>query len=174
MSTTYNLGDSKSPIVKVPPNFSDTVNLRVKKASFGKSQSSGKDQVTLETEIVTPDAVTLDGQEYVLAGQEITFYLGLSDDRVGKAKQSPMATTKEFHTKLGLPMELDPENLPYKEGLLFEFWLTSSEQKLQRKVGNKFEPILDENGQVRTLGWQWNNFVSNVLGPSKLKINEGF
>src|SRR5262245_39208338 len=98
----YNLSDTKSPIVKVPPNYSDTATIRVKKATFGKSQSSGKDQITLECEIVTPENATMDGQEYVLAGQEITFYLGLSDERKGKAKESPMARTKEFHTKLGL------------------------------------------------------------------------
>jgi hypothetical protein len=68
--STVNLNDSKSPVVKVPPNYKEVLILRVKDASFGKSKQ-GNEQITLETEILKPDSVTLDGQEYILAGQEI-------------------------------------------------------------------------------------------------------
>lgn len=168
-----NLADTKSPRVVVPPDFRDTVTLRVKKYTFAKSKSSGKDQIELLCEIAHPDSVELDGQKYILAGQEMTFYLGLSDEVKGKAKQSQLANTLEFHRKLGLPEEIDTDNLPY-ENLLFEFWLTSTEQQLKRKTntGGDYEVILDPStGKPRTLGWQWNNFVQNVLGPSTMKLD---
>lgn len=169
-----NLADTKAPKVLVPPYFSDSITLRCKKFSYGKSKSSNKDQITLVTEIVKPDNVEQDGQNYVLAGQEITFYLGLSDERVGKAKQSPLSATLEFHQKLGLPPEIDTDNLPY-EGLLFEFLGTTSEDVVKRRLKDgSFEVVNDEQGKPRTLGWIWNNFLSNVLGPSSLTIDEGF
>lgn len=169
-----NLQNTNAGAVKVPPAFSDVVTLRAKKYSFGKSNSSGRDQITLVTEIVKPDEVVLDGQKYILAGQEITFYLGLSDEISGKAKSSPLANTKEFHQKLGLPLEIDTDNLPY-EGLLFEYYLQTTEKILtRRKPDGGFENLLDENGKPRTLGWQYSNFVGNVVGPSSMKIDEGF
>ena len=161
-----NVGESNAPVLKVPAGFSDTVTLRVKKYTFGKSNSSGRDQIVLECEIVAPDKSNIDGIDYVIAGQEINFYMGISDEVVGKAKSSSLAQLKEFHQKLGLPMEIDTENLPY-EGLCFEYWLTSSEKTLQRKEGNKFVAVIDPTtNKPRTLGCQWNNFLGNVLGPS--------
>jgi len=171
--STVNLNDSKAPVVKVPPNYKEVLTLRCKDYSYGKSRG-GNDQITLVTEIIKPEDVELDGVKYVLAGQEITFYLGLSDEVRGKAKSSPMAAFKEFHTKLGLPMEIDTDNLPY-EGLCFEFYGQTQEQVVQRPgPGGKFEPVLGEDGKPRTLGWQWSNYLSNVIGPSSLSTNEAF
>jgi hypothetical protein len=170
----YNLADTKAPKVLVPPYFSDSITMRVKKFSFANSKSSGKPQITLVTEIVKPDSVEQDGVSYVLAGQEITFYLGLSDDKHPKAKQSPLAATLEFHTKLGLPTEIDTDNLPY-EGLLFEFLGSTKENIAQRRTKDgEYETVFDENGKPRTLGWEWNNILANVLGPSTLSTNERF
>lgn len=157
-----NLNDSTAPVVAIPPSFSDVVTLRIKKYAYNKE----KNRIEWDTEIAAPESVTLDGTNYILAGQEIKFYNSLSDEVSGKAKMSGLASLKEFHTKLGLPMELDEENLPY-EGLCFEYHLTSYEKVLQRRLENgKFEALLDENGKPRTNGWQYSNFLSNVLGPS--------
>ena len=163
---TVDLNSTKSPVIRIPPGFSDTVSLRVKEYSFGKS-SSGRDQVTLSTEIIAPDKAIIDGQEYILAGQDgPSFYLGISDERVGNAKMSPLAALKEFHTKLGLPMELDTDNLPY-EGLCFEYWLQAREKNMQKKEGNKWVPVIDQvTGKPKTMGWEWSNFLGNVMGPA--------
>jgi hypothetical protein len=164
--SNINLSNTQSGSVKVPPSFKDVVTLRVKESSFGKSKNSGKEQSTLKCEIVKPDEVVLDGSKYILSGQEITFYLGLSDEKSSGAKTSPMANTKEFHQKLGLSMDIDTDNLPYN-GVCFEFYLTSTENILTRPGSDgKYEAILDENGKPRTLGWQWSNYVNNVIGPS--------
>jgi hypothetical protein len=172
--SSHNLNDTKSPVVKAPPNYRDALTLRVKKQSFGKSRTSNRDQVTLETEIVAPEEITLDGQAYVLAGQEIKFYLGLSDEKAPKAKASPLAQTKEFHQKLGLSLDLDTDNLPY-EGLLFEFYGQTQEKVCQRPDGSGgFEPILGSDGKPTTLGWEWSNYLSNVIGPSAMKVGAPF
>jgi hypothetical protein len=157
-----NLNSSTSAVVSVPPSFGDVVTLRIKKYSYNKE----KNRIEWDAEIAAPEKATVDGVEYILAGQELKFYNSLSDEVNGNAKMSGLAQLKDFHTKLGLPMELDEDSLPY-EGLLFEFYLTSSEKKLQRKTENgKYEALLDENGKPRTLGWQFNNYLSNVVGPS--------
>ncbi len=161
-----NLANTSAPVVSIPPSFSDVVTLRIKKSNYNKE----KNRIEWDTEIAAPESVTLDGTNYVLAGQEIKFYNSLSDELKGNAKASGMAQLKEFHTKLGLPMELDEDNLPY-DGVCFEYHLTSYEKVLQRKTENgKFEPMLDENGKPRTNGYQYSNFLSNVLGPSSFGL----
>lgn len=159
------LSQTSSVSAKVPPYFSDVVSLRVKKWSFGKSKA-GNEQFTLETEIVAPSEVESDGSKYALAGQEITFYLGVSDKKAEGAKQSPLAALKEFHTKLGLPLSVDPENPPY-EGLVFEYLATSQEDKMKRRNRDgSWEILKDAQGKDRVNGWVWSNFLGNVVGPS--------
>ncbi len=166
-----NLNDTKSPVISVPPYFKDSGTLRVKESKFEKD----KNRIVLTTEIVAPEKVTVDGQDYILAGQELTFYLGLSDEVKGKAKASPLAQLKSFHEKLGLSMDLDTEALPY-DGLMFDFYLQSSERTAQRtEVGTdgktKYVPILGPDGKPRTMGWQWNNFLGDsILGLSTLEV----
>jgi hypothetical protein len=134
--------------------------------AFGPSKSSGKPQITLVTEIVAPAQVNLDGKEYILISQEITFYLGLSTDRQGAAKQSPWATTCDFLEKCNLPTEIDtdaPDLAPF-DGLVIDMIGSTSERIAQRKEQGKYVPILDGNGKPISQGWQWGNNISDVLG----------
>lgn len=170
---SINLANTTSSKTVIPPYFSDVVTLRVKKSKMGKNDK-GVERIDLETEIVAPAEVELDGTKYELAGQEVKFYLSLSDERTGKATQSPLATLKEFHEKLGLPLEFDKDTLPY-DGLMFDFLLSSSERPMQRRLKDgSYEPILDGQGKPRTQGWQWNNYISNTIGPSALNVEGGF
>jgi hypothetical protein len=157
--------ESSSPVVSVPPHFKDSATLRVKDSKFEKE----KNRIVLTAEIVAPESTTVDGKDYVLAGQELTFYLGLSDKVKGKAKVSPMAQLISFHEKLGLSLDLDTDALPY-DGLMFDFYLCSSERIAQRFENGEYKPILDGAGEPRTLGWQWNNFLGDsILGPSSME-----
>lgn len=166
---SINLANTSSEKLGIPPYYSDVGTLRVKKSKLAKNDS-GTERIELETEIVAPTEVEVDGQKYKLAGQEIKFYLSLSDERTGKATQSPLATLKEFHEKMGLPLEFDAESLPY-EGLLFDFLLQSNEKVLQkRNRDGSYEAILDAQGKPRKLGWQWNSFISGAIGPSQLEM----
>jgi len=170
---------SNAPAVIVPPYFSDVVTLRVKKHTFGKS-GAGNEQYTLECEIVQPAEVELEGRTYVLAGQDIKFYLGLSDEKTGNAKQSPLKNTQDFHEKLGLPLEFEQDAAPY-EGLMFEYYLQSQEKMLKRRTKNpetgklEWENVIDPTThKPRSLGWEWSNQLGNTIGPSALSVEGGF
>ena len=48
--------------------------ITVKDATFGPSKSSGKPMITMKSEISAPDTVMVDGEEYTVAGVELTTY----------------------------------------------------------------------------------------------------
>ena len=164
-----NVPDVKSAVVRIPPQLQEVVALRIKQASYSKE----KNRIDWETEIIHPDKVMLDGTEYVLAGQEVRFYNGLNDEISGNQKESPLSKLKTFHSKMGLPWSNEIDTDKY-EGLIFNFHLLSYEKPIQRKTAEgKYETILDENGKPRTLGYQYSNFLDNVIGPSNVSVNEG-
>lgn len=181
--TSENVGT----IVSVPPNFRDRVTMRVKEASFGESKSSGNLMITLKCEIIAPDKIDhADAKSYILAGQEITYYLGLSTELKGKARQSPWATTFNFLQKLGLPTELDTEEMETTEGgeerlaylknfdnLTFDAILSSNEKIAQKKVGNEYVAILDGRGKPQSQGYQWSNNLGDVVGVGSVEGSAG-
>lgn len=48
--------------------------IMCKDATFGPSKSSGKPMITVKFEVVAPDCVNVDGEEYTVAGVEMTQY----------------------------------------------------------------------------------------------------
>ena len=171
-----NLKSSNAIKKLIPPYYSDVGTLRVKKSKY--EENNGDPRVVLETEIIAPSEVEVDGVKYNLAGQEITFYCSLNSNITGKQKQSPLDNLLEFHTKLGLPEDLDPENLPY-ENLLFDFMLQSNEKILQRRIrlsdgSFEYEAILGPDNKPRKQGWQWASFINGAIGPSSLSIETVF
>jgi hypothetical protein len=176
-------------VASVPPNFSERATLRVKKVTFAPSKSSGNNQFSLDCEIIAPEVVDhADGKQYVLAGQEIKFYLGLGTKINGNAKQSPLANTIQALEKLGLPTEIDTElmeenpegggqRLAYLknfDNLVFDFALQSRDKYLQRKVGDEYQVVLDGRGNKTVLGCEWLNQSNNILGPSSAPTGGAF
>ena len=160
-------------IAKVPPSFRDRVTLLVKEASFGNSKNSGKPMITLKCEIISPSTASVDGKEYIIASQEITYYLGLSTELNGKAKSSPWAQTYDFLEKCGLPCEVDPEspNLECFDRFTFDIIGTTRERIATRQEGGKYVPILDGNNKPISQGWEWSNGLGDVLGASDIKAD---
>jgi len=48
--------------------------ITCKDATFGPSKSSGKPMITAKFEVSAPDSVMIDGEEYTIAGVELTQY----------------------------------------------------------------------------------------------------
>lgn len=48
--------------------------IMCKDATFGPSKSSGKPMITAKFEVVSPDVVNIDGEDYTVAGVELTQY----------------------------------------------------------------------------------------------------
>jgi hypothetical protein len=71
-------------------------------------------------------------------------------------------------------LEIDTDALPYN-GLTFEFYGQTQEQTINRPDGHGgYEPVLGEDGKPRSLGWQWANYISNVIGPTYNGVDVDF
>jgi hypothetical protein len=73
------------------PTTSDTI-CRIVGASFGPSNSSGNPMVTVETEIVTPEEVEIDGEMVTISGVKAKNYF------VTEVKDDAEKTTKRRET----------------------------------------------------------------------------
>ena len=169
-------------VVTVPPFWKDRVIERVIEASLEDSKSSGKPQIKMTTEIVMPESVKIGEVEYILAGQKINRYLGLSTDITGNAKQSPWSNTFAFLDKLGLPTEIDTDDPELNKkvetmltGICFENILNSSERiPKKRGLDGKFTPILDARGLPIKQGFEWNTFLNDVVGRAEADVNKPY
>ena len=167
---------------QVPPHFKDRVVQRVIEVELGTSKSKSKPQIKLVTEIVSPDTVTVGDASFVIGGQKITYYLGLSADVSPGAKQSPWASTCDFFEKCGLPTEVDTEDPELNKklenllnGLTFDNILSSIED-VQTKPDGKggYTPILDGRGQPVKNGFKWNSFLNGVIGKCEVDANKPY
>lgn len=93
----------------------DNFKIRCIDESFGPSNSSSKPMITLEFEVVSPELVTVAGQEYGVGGVKIKHYaVTKSVDEAGVEDASKSETIKkrldELTMKFGLPAITDVEN----------------------------------------------------------------
>jgi len=178
--------ETKGSVAQVPPFFKDRVIQRVLEASLEEKKDGSGRQIKMVTEIAFPDNVSIDGIDYVIGGQKITHYLGLSTEVSDGARQSSWASTYDFLEKCGLPTEIDTDDplLSSKietmfKDLTFENILESRENIPQRKkIGAdgkiKYEQILDGRGQPIKQGFQWNTFLNGVIGRSTVELNKPY
>jgi hypothetical protein len=167
-------------IIAVPPHFKKLVIERVLEASLENSKSSGKPQIKLQCEIVSPAEDVVGDTKYIIGGQKITHYLGLSTEITGQARQSPWAGTYVFFEKCGLPTEWDDTAPDFNskiesalKGLEFENILSSQEKIARTKQadGKSGDVIKDSRGQPIKQGFEWNTFLQDVVGRSTTKTN---
>ena len=174
--------ETRGDMVKVPPFFKDRVIQRVLDCELTTGKKSGKPQFKVETEIVSPDVMEIAGEKYVLAGQKITYYLGLNTEVAAGARQSAWANTFEFLTKLGLKTDWDTDDESFgKEfsemltGVTFDNILNSQEDAPTKPDGKGgWTPILDARGKPIKNGFVWNSFLNNVIGKCEVETNRAY
>ena len=147
--------EASGDVPSLPSNLAiprDRYSWRIKEASFGPSKSSGKNQITLDTELYAPAVVNHPlGGKYNVAGTNCKKYLPVEGDG--------LKFTLEFMVKIGLKGELDTENPDLKqfEGKCFS-QVAQGKETTQRKdltaaqiaEGKKkweADPILGEDGK---------------------------
>lgn len=94
----------------------DNYVIRCTDESFGPSKSSGKPMISLSFEIVSPETMVTDGQEYTIAGTELkTYHVTQSVDEQGNVDvektQNIAARLKKLYEAFGLDSSnINPEN----------------------------------------------------------------
>jgi hypothetical protein len=94
----------------------DNFIVRCTEASFGPSKSSQKPMITLEFEVVSPDAVNVAGEDYNVAGQKTRpmYFVTQSIDAEGNLDISKTENIKkrldDLCEKFGVPPITNPEN----------------------------------------------------------------
>lgn len=152
----------------IPRNFNERVAVRIKDVK-DKDSAAGNPMITWECEIIHPDSVEIDGQKYVIAGQEFKMYyplVNVNGDQVPKLIFT-------IHPKLSLPEELDTDNL--KDEVLkyvdicFDMMLTSKDrQALVKNEKQQLVPKIDpETKKPIVMGVEWNPQFDNIIGLSK-------
>jgi hypothetical protein len=131
-----NLAEVKSPTYGFIPQ--QNVVGRITGAE-AKKDKNGDPYVQLSTELVEPDNCTYtnkDGVEetVIIASRQANYFLFFNPKSIGRAK--------EFHKALGLPMEIDLENIDTKPylGVAFHALITS---KVDAKLDYNKQPIVD-------------------------------
>lgn len=157
----------------VPPNFRESVIMRIKSAAFGVSKGSGNAQVVVNAEIVKPlDYKASDGKTYILDAQEFTYYFPM--------KATGKMTEKEVHDNylafletLGLPAEFDPENVNTENlpGVCFQALVGSQEDIPQRKdEKGQWVALLGGDGKPLKMGkHKWVNFSKEIIGRVEME-----
>ena len=177
-----NLADTlKSRTGEAPPNWQDTVTLRVKKSDFKLENSKGNPMTTLTCEIVEPDKVSWLGTVYDLSSVEVPLYMIYTNKLSGGQRKSGLQLIAEMHSKLDLPLEIDENNPDRKiyEGLTFRILVKSSERKMQRSTVNEDgakirEDVLGEDGQPVKQGWQLTANLDDIIGKAVYTGNKAF
>ena len=156
-----NVAKASQTVAGVPPQYKDTAILRVKKATFAPSKSSGLPQMVWECEVVHPLEVTsaFDNNKYSLDSRPINIYLSLSEvKKDGSPSDSLDYIINKLHPLLGLPQEIDDENpnTAQYEGICFQTLLESQERMEQRKKPDgTYELVKDAEGNPISRGWEW-------------------
>lgn len=139
--------------------------LRVKKASFGPSKSSGNPTTALECEIVWPKEVELnDGSKAATDGiPPIRYYLSYTEKGQQRARLA--------HEKLGCPLpdDFDNENVDISgfQGKVFDALLSSKPKyaTMAPKPGQAIgDFILDAEGNKQPMGYEVNAQVDSIFG----------
>lgn len=139
---------------QVPPVQKLRVELRIIGATRAASRNSGRDQVTLDLEIVRPEIATIHGASYPLAGQKTKMYLGLE----GKG----LPQTLEFHRKLELPEDVDTDDINeafYTGGdpIVFSALMSSEDTSMMEfnpETQKNDLPVKDKNGnEIKGRRW---------------------
>lgn len=164
-----------TPVVSaVPPNFRESVTLRIKAASSTISKGSGNPQVVVVTEVVKPlDYKATDGKTYVLDSQELSYYFPMKvGDDIEKTKKA-QDKYLSFLEILGLPAEFDPAN-PIVEtlvGICFQTVLGSIEDIPQkRNEKGEYVAILGGDGKpIKSNRWKWVNYSSEIQGRVEME-----
>ena len=168
---------------QVVPGFKGAIGIRVKEQKYGPS-SSGNPMITLKCEVVNPDKVKcdLDGGDYEIVGQELTYYIMLNEiDAKGKPSPNLWKFLNEFLPMCGLPSEFD-DAAPLKSdanpnginlvGTCFEAVVTARQRKEQRRnPDGSYSPLLDAQGKEIIKGWEWSSQTSDIL--RKIETVEG-
>lgn len=140
--------------------------LRVKEATVEPSKSSGKNQIILACEIVSPSTVQVGDTEVNIQGREHNYYLSLSQEVNPKTKKAGVDYTLDVLASLGLGDSIDTEapDLTIFDSLEFRAVLESKERAIMTKDANGRQVPVLENGRPVTRGWQIEGFASNILG----------
>ena len=158
----------------VPPIEYGSYRLHVKKATFGASKSSNNPMITLNCEIVSPDRITRFGQEYMVAGTEVMYWIVLTENNAARAA--------DLFQKLGLSEQLGQIDTDDTTGtqaavnqafdrLMFDALLWSEEdvkrqrQTPEQKAKNQpGDPILDSTGKEIKLGYKIQAPLDSIVG----------
>ena len=159
---------------------------RITEEEFGASRNSGNLMVTRKLEIVLPEVLTVDGQNYEIAGQEITQYRVVRNiDPVTKERDPEKSSRSisnflEERKNLGLPAdELDDENPPLDlKGMLVDAIISSDESELredptdeQKEAKELGSPVLGQDGKpIKTYRLK----VESILGRSTADVNKPY
>lgn len=122
--------------------------------------SSGHPMMTLDCEIIEPEAFELNGQNKICAGRKFNLYLIFNPNKDGWASQ---AQAVQCMTNLGLDVVGDDGAITvdtdlhetYFKGLEFDIPLAAEEDfKKYMSGSDKGKPILDGEGQKISAGWK--------------------
>lgn len=139
--------------------------LRVKKATFGPSKSSGNPTTAMECEIVWPKELELaDGSKASTDGfPPVRYYISYTEKGQQRARS--------VHEKLGAPLadEFDNENINPSElvGKVFDALLSSKAKfaTMAPRAGQSIgDFILDADGNKQQLGYEVNAQVDSIFG----------
>lgn len=144
LSKTNTVGKLNSK-VKLPR---DRYTARIKDVKYGTS-STGNPMITLGWEVIEPEQVVINGQQYAIQGSEFSSYLSLTE----KAASMVFDTLEKLELPADEIDEANP-NIEQFRGLVADVILNSEESSArkdptpeQRAARQQGDPILDANGK---------------------------
>ena len=139
-----------------------TYTLRITDVKFGESKGSGNPMITVGTEIVEPEVITLaSGQQANIKGMKVPYYLTFGEKN--------LENTFLFFDRLGNPVEEINEEDPdieWMNGKFFNAVLSSEAQFVMVKdpTTGKYVPVLDATGAKVSKGYQVRAQVADIIG----------
>lgn len=151
---------------------------RVTGTETGKS-SAGNLMTTLKCEIIEPESVDVNGQNYKIGGKTFNLYLVHTPGLVGKQTQSSQSQVLELCDKLGLDIGEDYDTDLHKEyylGQTFDIILHSEEafKRFPKKPGEKVGEIMkDGEGNPISNGFVLQAGLSDIPPHCRAERMEG-